>query len=530
MREETQGIKDSMDTRIISVMPRLKVGIQDLWLMLPVLLLTYKTFIFPLPPLDFWWHLKVGEVIATTGSIPRSDIFSFTAAGRPFVLQNWLGELIYYWTYRAGGFPMLVFLGTLLTLGAFLLTYKMCLNAAQNIRIAAFVGFLASLANYGFMRPQTFSFLLFAAFYLVLTEYKERQRDRLWILPVLMALWVNLHGAFVIGLGLVGLYLACETWRRQIDPQQQDALSSAELRKLCVVFALCCVTTLLNPEGYRIFEYVRTVVLDAGSQQLVAEWQPPRLNDLLGFLLFYCPFFATLFTFIHARRKPDFTEMVLFLVFAALGLISIRNAAWFSTITFPLLARYLPLLDIGSLLPLRFNFLERLSESSQRDERERAAGWIHSVALGVAVLAVVSQSPWTRPHITGKSLLAEQTPVGVADFMDRQGVTGRLFHTQDFGDYLMWRLWPRQKTFVDGRVHLFDLEFLKQYERTIDDPLSTDLLERWKIQYVLLNKPAGVGKSRAIESVEASGSWSKIYEDGISVLFEKRPAQRGGRF
>ena len=79
------------------------------------------------------------------------------------------------------------------------------------------------------------------------------------------------------------------------------------------------VTTLLNPEGYRIFEYVRTVVLDAGSQQLVAEWQPPRLNDLLGFLLFYCPFFLAIFTFIHARRKPDFTEMVLFFVFGCIG-------------------------------------------------------------------------------------------------------------------------------------------------------------------------------------------------------------------
>src|SRR4029453_1321021 len=129
------------------------IGIEQLWLMLPICLIIYKGFLFPLPPLDFWWHLKMGEVIATTGSLPQTDLFSFTATGRPFVLQNWLGELIYYWTYSAGGFPLLVFLGTLLTLGAFLLMYRLCLNAAQNVRIAAFVGFLASLANYGFMRP-----------------------------------------------------------------------------------------------------------------------------------------------------------------------------------------------------------------------------------------------------------------------------------------------------------------------------------------------------------------------------------------
>jgi hypothetical protein len=523
MREEIQGLGGSPGSGDrASVVPRLKIDIEQLWLLLPVLLLTYKSFIFPLPPLDFWWHLKMGEVIATTRSIPRFDIFSFTAEGRPFVLQNWLGELIYYWTYRIGGFPLLVFLGTALTLGAFLLMYRLCLNAARNIRVAAFVGFLASLANYGFMRPQTYSFLLFAAFYLVLTEYREGRRDRLWILPILMALWVNLHGAFVMGLGIVALYAACEACRHLLDPKRTDALSFAELRKLLVVFALCCLTTLLNPEGYGIFEYVRTVLLDAGSQQLVAEWQPPRLNDLLGFLLFYCPFLLAVFTFIYARRKPDFTEMVLFFTFAALGLTAIRNAAWFSAITFPLLARYLPFLDCGPPLR-RLKVVDRLLQPSSRAGDELASGWINSLLLAVAVLAVVSQSPWTRPRITGKSLVADQTPVGVAEFIDQQGITGRIFHPQDFGDYLMWRLWPRQKTLVDGRVHLFDLEFLKQYEKAIEDPLSTDFLERWKIEYVLLGKRTGSASSTAIESIEHSKAWSKIYEDEMSVLFEKKP-------
>src|SRR5215471_18184733 len=132
---------------------RRKPGIDQLWLLFPIFLLIYKGFIFPLPPLDFWWHLKAGEIIATSHSIPRVDLFSFSAEGRPFILQNWLGELIYYWTYRAGGFPLLVVLGTALTVGAFLLMYRLCLAATPYRRIAAFVGFVACLANYGFLRP-----------------------------------------------------------------------------------------------------------------------------------------------------------------------------------------------------------------------------------------------------------------------------------------------------------------------------------------------------------------------------------------
>jgi hypothetical protein len=343
-----------------------------------------------------------------------------------------------------------------------------------------------------------------------------------------MALWVNLHGAFVMGLGLLIVYFSCELLRRLVDPQGTTALSIAELKKLLFVFGLCCVATLLNPEGYRIYDYVRTVVLDPGSQQLVAEWQPPRLNDLTGFLFFYCPFFLAMFTFIQARVKPDLTETVLFFGFAALGLSSIRNAAWFGTITFPLIARYLPHFDLTPLSPLRrFTAIESFFESSTRLEGDVPAhSRINLVLLIAAFIALLTQSPWIRPAITGKSLIAPQTPVGVAEFIREKAISGRMFHPQEFGDYLMWRLWPQQKTLVDGRVHLFDLEFLKEYKRVLDDPLSGDFIERWNIQYLLLSKLPDGSNSRTIASVESSSTWSKIYEDTISVLFVKKAGLR----
>jgi hypothetical protein len=139
----------------------------------------------------------------------------------------------------------------------------------------------------------------------------------------------------------------------------------------------------------------------------------------------------------------------------------------------------------------------------------------------VATIVLATQSPWLRPRLTAKSLLVEQTPVGVAEFIHREGLTGRMFHPQDFGDYLMWRLWPQQKTFVDGRVHLFSLDFLEEYELAIRDPLSTDLVGRWDIQYILLSKVPGQSSPEAIDTMQASSEWSRMYEDGVSVLYEK---------
>jgi hypothetical protein len=121
----------------------------------------------------------------------------------------------------------------------------------------------------------------------------------------------------------------------------------------------------------------------------------------------------------------------------------------------------------------------------------------------------------------------DQTPVGAADFIEQQGLTGRMFHSQVFGDYLMWRLWPQQKTFIDGRVHLFTMDFLRDYEATIEDPLATNVFAHWNIQYVLLHKTSGKTDGRAIRSMENSAAWKKIYEDEISVMFERIPASLG---
>jgi hypothetical protein len=524
MRESTETHQTrSADQKATALAPS-RLGIEKLWLLLPVLLLVYKGFIFPLPPLDFWWHLKMGEVIATTRSIPQVDSFSYTAEGHPFVDQNWLGELIYYWTYSLGGFPLLVFLGTLITVAGFLMMYVLCFEATRNARIVALVGFLAALGNYGFLRPQTYSFLLFAAFYMVLEQYRQRRQDRLWILPILMVIWVNLHGAFVMGLGLIAVYILGEGCRRVLDPARVDALSRVEIQKVLLIFILCIVGTVLNPEGPGIFDYVRTVATDAGSQQLVAEWRPPLVTDFLGFLLFYCPFLLTLLTFIYAKIKPDLTEALLFFGFAVAGLVSIRNGAWFSTIAYPLLARYIPHLDLTALMPLRrYRVINQLLETGSPSEVESPVySRINLVALIAAALVLVTQSPWVRPGLTGASLVADQTPVGAADFISAKGLTGRIFHPQMFGDYLIWRLWPQQRTFVDGRVHLFSLDFLNQYKKAIEDPLSTDVVERWNIQYLLLSKSPEDENARALKSVADSGAWTRLYEDQISVLYEKR--------
>jgi hypothetical protein len=505
-----------------------RISIEQLWLAAPVLVFLCNSFRFPVPLLDFWWHLKMGEVIATTKSIPRVDIFSFTATGQTFVAQNWLAEVIFYWTYKVGGLPLIVFFTSILSLTGFLLIYRLCLNATNKMRLCAFLGLLAALGNYSLSRPQAFSFALFAAFYFVLVHYRERRQDLLWCLPVLMALWVNLHGAFVLGLGLIVLYIACEGCRRLIDPSRTDALTFTEIRKLFLVLLACGAATLMNPETYNVYDYVRTVVSDPASQKFVIEWQPPRINNFIGVLLFFAPLFVGLLAFIFARRKPDLTETALFFAFGILGLSAIRNVGWFAAVAYPILARYLPLVDLSPLFPLRrFRGVDGLLGWMERSDVAPAEGHnrLNILLVSVALLTLVVQSPWMRPALKKTSLTDAATPVGAVNFIEQHQLTGHIFHPQVFGDYLIWRLWPQQKSFIDGRVHLFSEDFCRQSLGLLSDSDWEKVLNRWDIQYMLLNKvSADSATMNAIASSRNSSRWTKLYEDDISILFEKNLA------
>ena len=508
-----------------------RVRIEHLWLSLPVLLVVWKSFLHPLRVLDFWWHLKAGEVIVTTRSIPKTDLFSFTAAGKPFVLQNWLTETLYYLVYRLGGLPLLVALNTALLVAALVPIYHLSWElSGRRLRLSALVTFMAafSLAIYSNMRPQIVSFALFAFFYWVLSGYRQHRRDLLWTLPLLMVLWVNLHGAFVLGIGLIGLLLGGEAVRRLVHGPQADTLSTAELRKLALILGFTLLATLANPETYRVYAYVAAVQADRASQLLVAEWQAPQLDRWEDVLIFFGPFFVTLLVLLYAPRRLDLTELGLFLGFTAFALTARRNGIWFVLVATPLVARYLPTIRWTELVTSlqRFRITGRLT---QRLERRNEATvpvryGLNAFIAGMLLLITGLLSPWVHPRLgiqrLGTTLWEPKTPVKAMEFIAARNLQGNIFHPQIYGDYLIWRLWPQQRSFIDGRVHLFGEAFVRNYLLTWYDRHWEERLEAYDIRYLLLSK-GEENNAQMIESARASSRWRVLYEDERSVLFEK---------
>jgi hypothetical protein len=270
------------------------------------------------------------------------------------------------------------------------------------------------------------------------------------------------------------------------------------------------------------------VATNPASQAFVLEWQPPKINEMEGVLLFYGPFFLTLLVLLYARHKPELIELALFLVFSVLGLMAVRNGVWFALIAAPLIARYLPTVDLADSVE-RLRRFRRIDELALRlAQRKKVVAPVrYRLNRQIAVLMVtitVLVCPWIYPHLGneafGDTLWEASTPVGAMDYIKQQGLQGNIFHPQVYGDYLIWRLWPVQRSFIDGRVHIFDEAVVRDYRLSFHDSHWEERLSKYDISYLLLSKEEEENHVMT-EAARSSGRWQLLYEDVHSVLFEK---------
>src|SRR5262249_52666713 len=214
-------------------------GLEQLWLLLALALIGVFIALVPTPPHDFWLHLKAGQIVAQPG-IPWTNMFAWSVpADAPFVYATWLGEWLFYALYQLGGLQAPILARNLLGLASFTLVAVEARRRSGSLRLAALAAPLAwAMAIHNLPAPpQNSSWVPFGLYALILGAYVAGQsRPRaLLALPPLMVFWVNSHGAFVLGLGMLAVVAAGETLRRIL--KQPEALSWERLRALYLTFA-----------------------------------------------------------------------------------------------------------------------------------------------------------------------------------------------------------------------------------------------------------------------------------------------------
>jgi hypothetical protein len=161
----------SVRNRLASFAPSFK----QLWIGLPFFAILYRSSISSIPLFDFWWHLKMGEIIIEKWAIPRIDVFSYTATGKLYVLQNWLAEIIFYGIYQAGGLPLVLYANGIILAATLVGTFA-CRKSTGSLLHRRF-GDSVSFCIPGNVRPQVISYLLFASATGCFSYCEEPQED-----------------------------------------------------------------------------------------------------------------------------------------------------------------------------------------------------------------------------------------------------------------------------------------------------------------------------------------------------------------
>jgi hypothetical protein len=457
---------------------------------------------------DTFWHLRAGSWILEQRQVLMTDPFSLTRSGQSWEYPGWLSEILLVGAYRVLGYAGL----NLLTAGAVVVAFLLLwptLDGPPLLR--AFVLSLAAVTSavYWSARPQILSFVLTAAFLLVLEKWRGAGLRRLWVLPVLTALWANMHGGFAIGFLLLLVYLsgslvelARDTFLGGEPLATAWARRKGEVGGLVLAGVLCAAAVGLNPHGPSMLLYPFRTVSIGVLRDHIQEWQSPdfHMPEVQPFL--WMLLLGALLLALSTRPKRP-AEVIGFLVFAGMALLAGRNIALFALVGAPPLARH----AVSVIEPIA----RRIRRGPQVNER--IARLLNLVLLLLAILAAAIKIALPLSRDVNDDALAERLPVSAVSWIRDHQPAGPLFNSYNWGGYILWELYPNYRSFVDGRTDLFDDEILEEYlSAWRADPGWEAILEKWRIRLALLEPGA------PLALMLPGAGWERLYEDDQAVV------------
>ena len=475
---------------------------------------------------DFWWHLATGRLIVETGSIPQVDPFSYTAAGEPWVAHEWLGEVVIYLSYRSGGYvaTVIAFASVItLTFWLGLRTLKlMGLNAAWA---SALTLWAAAMSMPGWrVRPQAFSYLFFSLYLYLLIRSRKRPDGWLWLLPPAMAVWVNLHAGYVMGLELLGLFLLGEAINRARgltaghNSPSLKAHIGAFLRQYLPVSLATIAATAVNPQGIALILYPLSYTSSRSSNlKYVSEWQSPNFHD---YYLFIFGASLLLLIVLSSRRSLDWALGIPILALTVMSLEWIRTIPFYALTFAPylcsrLLSRQTAAVDAGKV-----EIYEGTPVTVPHRGRATPLNWlVLAVCLGImtSTLFLSDQAQ------LGRQPLTSDYPVAGIRYIQQAHLTGNLFNAYQWGGFVIWSFYPERRVFVDGRIDMYGDRFIEAYREVYNlRPNWKNVLSEYDIRVILIEK-----NSALASLLTASGEWREVFRGPVESVFVKSEQGNG---
>jgi hypothetical protein len=495
----------------------------------------------PLADADIGWHIRTGELILATHSLPRTDPFSSTMQGQPWFAWEWLYDILLGILHRAGGLNGVVWLCALLVAAIFVLLLSQLLRRGTGLLLAIVLMLLAEAAStvHLYARPHIVSWLFSLLWFVALESWERWQPGRpprwiRWFFPASMLLWVNLHGGWLFGMALLGIYALAafvESWRTRTNDAFAAIRAAHRARAMAAAFAASALATLVNPYGWRLHAHIYRYLGDRYLMNRIDEFRSP---DFHGWAerCFAVILVLVLIAFAKSRKNLRLSHLLVVLLAVYAGFYSSRNLP-VSSMLLVLIAGPMLWENFTSLAdkPDAWQWLRggasRISEFSDRmgAQEIELRGHLWPVVSVVFAFAICLHGGWLHSrHLIHVGFDSKKMPVAAVSFLQSENAeeppaTGPIFSTDAWGGYLIYVMYPDRKVVVDDRHDLYGSGRIRQYLiLTRAEPGWQNVIDEWQIRTALL--PADSTLANLLREVPRD--WRVAYEDKVAVVLERR--------
>lgn len=434
-------------------------------------------------------HARTGIDMVRTGSIPRVDPYSFTARGRPWVVQSWLPEATYGVAHRLAGFTAIrLEHGFLYALLAWLLARRARTGSPARTALAAALALGVGVA-YWSPRPLAFGLVAFAV---TVTIVEERRSP--WLLVPVVWVWVNSHGSFPLGATWLVL-VAVGQW---LDGRREAAPRRPPVLPWLAAFLAGLAASLVNPLGPRLLVFPLTLLEKREAFRHVVEWRPLDLGSPTG-LFSLAVLIAAVGVLVRARQRLGWHDLLPAGALVLLGLLAQRNLPVAAVALAPVLGRAL-----------------QAPEGAASGAATGEAAPLHMVLAGLlGALALLFAAGVVREP----PLDLQGYPVKALELAREQGPLRRLVTDDVAAGYVILVHGRHAGVFIDDRVDLYPVRVTADYLRLADGhPRAADILDRYGADVVVWE-----AKRPLVRQMEGTGAWRRVgTREGWAVLVRAR--------
>ncbi|HET6343427.1 MAG TPA: hypothetical protein VFH51_00790 [Myxococcota bacterium] len=469
---------------------------------------------------DIWIQLRSGEDIVKSGfTMPYTEIYSSTVAGRPFIAHEWLSGVIFYaldWAFGGAG---LSFLAAFVALGTFFLMYFTFPREMRHTWwYPALLLFLSYLVAFRVLvRPHIFTIVAQAALLLAVERWRRngKLRDLLWLIP-LQLVWINLHGAALFGPAYLGMITGCVGLMvlfpvLQRGGSEPRTLTWQDVYQLGGMTAALCLACVVNPYGTKIVQFSLDLMGNEYAKSRVWEWTTPFMWSNISYYWLWLYLFGLLLLwvcFLVRIRTVPLIDFALTLLVTYLSIRANRFVPDFAIFAFPVIAKTFDSVARASLAP------------ALRGPRP----WVE---IGIATLLFTNCVTYGYAHSAREHRpmigwgYGGDMPYQEVDLIKKLGLKGIIFNEYSDGALIINKLYPDVRVVLDSRIDLYPLDLVDEYDSAYIVPeLFRKYVEKRNVNIVLLYRNRA--SPRVVNYLENSNDWRRLSDTNGRLLYVRR--------